>query len=287
MNESLIINEANTIQLNLENSLPNVDLVTLLAAQSGLSKQAIKAAMKKGAVWLTKVKQTKRVRRAKTLLQPGERVHLYYNSDILDVEPAAPSLIANFNDFSIWNKPYGVLSQGSKWGDHTTINRLVELIIQPAKPVFILHRLDRATRGLMLLAHSKSANKALTQAFEQRQIDKTYRAIVHGQFPTEDVTIAQDIDGRQALSHAKRIDYSPSSDCSLVEVNIETGRKHQVRRHLSDFGYSIVGDRLYGNAVAGDRDLQLSAYQLRFKCPLTGQHIHEQLPKSLQLEWPI
>jgi tRNA pseudouridine32 synthase / 23S rRNA pseudouridine746 synthase len=280
------MNESNIIQLHLENEQPNVDLVGLLATHSGLSKQIIKTAMKKGAVWLTKNSQTKRVRRAKIQLQPGHSVHLYYNPDILNAKTEAPSLIADFDDYSIWNKPYGVLSQGSKWGDHTTINRLVELMIQPPKPVFILHRLDRATRGLMILAHNKTANKAFTQAFEHRQIHKTYRAIVEGEFPYEEITLANDIDSKPALSHASRIDYASSSHRSLVEINIETGRKHQIRRHLSEFGFPIVGDRLYGNAVEGDKDLQLSAYQLEFKCPLTEQKIHVQLPKPLQLNWP-
>jgi tRNA pseudouridine32 synthase / 23S rRNA pseudouridine746 synthase len=278
--------DLNTIQLSLEVEQPNTDLVNLLAIESGLSKQTIKSAMKKGAVWLTKGKQTKRIRRAKTLLQLGESVHLYYNPSILDFESVTPTLIADFDQYSIWNKPYGVLSQGSKWGDHTTINRLVELMIQPPKPVFILHRLDRATRGLMLLAHSKQANKALTQTFEQRNIHKTYRAIVQGQFPNKKVTIENDIDGKKALSRAICLDYDQLNNYTLVEIDIETGRKHQIRRHLSELGFPIIGDRLYGDAVEGDEDLQLSAYQLKFTCPLTTEDINIQLPKPLQLPWP-
>ncbi len=97
--------------------------VDLLARETGLSKQKIKLIMQKGAVWVTKGKKTQRLRRAKKSLRQGETVHIYYDQTVLEKVPEEPTLLADEGRYSVWNKPYGLLSQGSKWGDHCTITR--------------------------------------------------------------------------------------------------------------------------------------------------------------------
>jgi tRNA pseudouridine32 synthase / 23S rRNA pseudouridine746 synthase len=130
-----------------------------LAAATGLSRQHIKQTMDRGAVWITHGKHTQRLRRAKRQLPAGDTLHLYYDAAVLAQQPPEPGLVADESDYSVWHKPCGMLSQGSKWGDHCTINRWVEKHLAPQRPAFIVHRLDRAATGLMLIAHSRFSNR--------------------------------------------------------------------------------------------------------------------------------
>ncbi|UTW45148.1 RluA family pseudouridine synthase [bacterium SCSIO 12696] len=256
------------------------DPVSLLAEACDLSKQRIKQVMQKGAVWLTNGKRTKRLRRHSKALQPGQQLHLYYDAHVLGQQPPTPLLITDEGEYSVWHKPRGVLSQGSKWSDHCTINRLVEQQLQHQRPAQIIHRLDRAASGLMLIGHSRTATAALAKLFEQRQLDKRYRVVVQGQPTKDEQTLSEPVDGRHATSHVYCLKYNPASNQSLLEVRIETGRKHQIRRHLAGIGCPVVGDRLYGNGDQ-EEDLQLTAAQLEFICPLSGEARQYRLSDSL------
>ncbi|TRX57449.1 RluA family pseudouridine synthase [Thalassomonas sp. M1454] len=260
----------------------------LLAEASPLSKQVIKQAMQKGCVWLERGASTQRLRRAKKTLKIGDVLHMYYNLSVLKQSVEDAILIDDKSSYSVWYKPYGMLCQGSKWSDHTTINRFVETHLTPQRPAFIVHRLDKATSGLIVLAHSKSAVRELTNAFEQRNTAKTYQAIVHGDHSqnSQPQTITREIDGKAAISHITCIEYDSVNDYSLVEVAIETGRKHQIRKHLASIGLPIVGDRLHGEEEvrATGKDLQLCAIYLKIPCPNSKTEKEYNLPKQYQLK---
>lgn len=249
--------------------------VDLLAQETGISKQQIKSVMQKGAVWLTRGKKTQRLRRAKKALRSGEILHLYFDSHVLDKKPDEPQLVFDAGQYSVWNKPYGLLSQGSKWGDHCTITRWAEQHLSPQRPSFVVHRLDRAANGLIVIAHEKRAAAALSELFQTRKIDKRYRIWVHGQFDEQatdanPTRIESNIDDRHAVSYFTLVEYNEAYDRSLLDVTIETGRKHQIRRHSAQLGFPVVGDRLHG--TQGDsEDLQLTAYYLSFECPFSHQ----------------
>jgi tRNA pseudouridine32 synthase/23S rRNA pseudouridine746 synthase len=248
--------------------------VALLAQQTDLSRQHIKAVMRQGAVWLTHGKKTQRIRRASRELKPGQTLHLYYDEKVLNQKPAAVELIADNGHYSIWNKPCGVLSQGSKWGDHCTVTRWAEQHLVPERSAFVVHRLDRAANGLIIVAHEKQAASKLSALFQTRRIDKRYRVWVEGEFPArataeQPIRVTQALDGRQACSYFTRLHYDITRRQSLLDVKIDTGRKHQIRRHLSELGFPVVGDRLYGQ-IEREQDLQLTAYFLAFTCPFTG-----------------
>lgn len=272
----------NPASLNFEKHIPiesdQLTAVDVLAAHTELSKNQIKQAMQKGAVWLTHQQQTQRLRRAKNTLAKGDELHLYYDESILTSEPIPATMIADEDSYSIWYKPYGVYCQGSKWGDHCTINRIAEKQLE--RPCFIVHRLDRATTGLVIVAHKKKTTAALAALFEQRQVEKHYQAMVKGVF-LEAQTINTPVGGKHAVSHIQAV--SHNAQYSLVNIDIETGRKHQIRQHLSSIGFSIIGDRLYGDDQQHEQDLQLCCYELKFQSPITGEDKHYLLEDKLQL----
>ena len=107
--------------------------------------------------------------------------------------------------------------------------------------------------------------------FQQRGMEKHYTAVVHGHFleTPQPLIIEEAIDGRPARSRIRLIEYDRAGDRSTLDVEIETGRKHQIRRHLAALGHPIVGDRRYGLGEE-EQDLQLTATSLAFPCPLTG-----------------
>ncbi|WP_101759691.1 RluA family pseudouridine synthase [Oceanicoccus sp. KOV_DT_Chl] len=250
-----------------------------------ISKAEIKQAMAKGCTWLSRKKNTLRLHRGKKPLQIHDEIHFYFDPQVLAQQPVAPQLIADLEDYSVWFKPYGVYSQGSKWSDHCTIDRLVSL--QLNRHAAIVHRLDRATSGLMLIAHNKKTAAALSQLFAQRTIDKNYIAIVAGEFPSSEkpVRIETEIDGKQAVSEVAMRSYDAEQQQSKVFIKIETGRKHQVRRHLSELGFPIIGDRLYGTAKTEDENLKLCCQSLAFICPISGEPKHFQLQQAMQVQF--
>ena len=253
----------------------------LLPQATGLSKQRIKLAMTQGAVWITRGSTTQRLRRAKRVLRVGDELHLYYDATILAEIPPEPTLIADLGSYSVWDKPFGLRSQGSKWGDHCTLARWAERHLQPERSAFTVHRLDRAANGLMLVAHSKSTAAALSALFRERKVEKRYRATVRGDFSGQPnpLRVESPIDDKEAVSEMSLLQADDDGHNSSVDVRIETGRKHQVRRHLAELGYPIIGDRLYGTGETDGVDLQLTAYLLAFHCPVKGEHVEYRLTR--------
>ena len=143
----------------------------------------------------------------------------------------------------------------------------------PQRPAFIVHRLDRAASGLIIIAHQKKVASALAALFQKRAIEKCYRVVVEGLFEPRDepLQITADIDGRPASSWVSLLDVDTAQNRSHLEVKIDTGRKHQIRRHLAEIGFPVVGDRLYGCADDESENLQLTAYSLSFCCPVSGE----------------
>lgn len=268
------------IELHVTVSEQATDAVSLLAKHCDLSKTRLKQVMQCGAVWLTRGQQTKRLRRASASLLLGDVVHMYYDASTIDMTPPPAQLLADEGDYSVWFKPAGMFTQGTKWGDHHTIGRWAETHLQPQRTAKIVHRLDRHTFGLILLAHSKNAAGELSRMFRERAIEKHYWAVVEGRFGAkgEQRRIETPIDDKYAISDVTVLEAVGSR--SLLNVQIGTGRKHQVRRHLSESGFPIVGDGLFGQTAP--EGLQLCAVKLAFTCPLSGQVRDYQTPALLR-----
>lgn len=257
----------------------------LLAEGTGLSKQRIKDAMNKGAVWWTLKGKTLRLRRATKVLNKGSKIQFFYDEQVLARKPGTATQIYDGNNYSIWFKPAGMLSQGSQWGDHCSILRWVEVNGQPKdgqrqRECFLVHRLDADAMGLIILAHNSQSAAKLSALFQARDMRKFYQAWVvdHGELPTTELTLNNDLDGKSAITRIKKI--RSTDNKSLLDIHIETGRKHQIRRHLANIGHPIVGDKLYGTKASAG--LQLLAYRLEFNCPNTNQPVIVELPTELQ-----
>lgn len=257
----------------------------LLAAGTGLSKQRIKDAMNKGAVWWTLKGKTLRLRRATKVLYKGSRIQFFYDEQVLARKPETAALIYDAGNYSIWFKPPGMLSQGSQWGDHCSILRWVEVSGQftqgrEKRECFLVHRLDGDASGLIILAHDSQAAAKLSTLFQARDMHKFYQAWVVDdcEVPTSGLTLSDELDGKSAITHIKKI--RTENNKTLLDVTIETGRKHQIRRHLANLGHPIVGDRVYGKKASVG--LQLLAYRLEFMCPFSQQRVVAELPKEMQ-----
>jgi len=242
-----------------------------LSDNTEFSKQKIKQVMQNGAVWLESIQGVDRLRRAKKLVKTGDTLHLYYNESVQLTVAEKAKLISDQGEYSIWNKPAGMFSQGSKWGDHCTIYRWVEMHLKPQRPAFIVHRLDKAANGLIIIAHKKTIAAKFSAMFENHQIYKKYRVRVEGvldklELPFE---IKNTLDDKVSVSEIVSTKVLENNKTE-VEIVIKTGRKHQIRRHLSAMGYPIEGDRLYGAKNIAE-DLQLKAINIKFKCPVTGE----------------
>ncbi|MCP4810381.1 MAG: RluA family pseudouridine synthase [Proteobacteria bacterium] len=165
----------------------------------------------------------------------------------------------------IVDKPAGLPSQRDKKG------RLgvYEMLCKRFRHVGLHHRLDVAARGLIVLGLSRAADQGLARQFQGRSIHRTYKARMLGN-PGEG-TWKPPIDGKAAITHFRTLEPGMTS---LVEVRLETGRTHQIRRHASEAGHPIIGDRRYGGAAGRlDDTLQLLAWQLELVHPVTGSPV--------------
>jgi 23S rRNA pseudouridine1911/1915/1917 synthase len=160
----------------------------------------------------------------------------------------------------------------------------------------IVHRLDKETSGVLVVARTDQAHQALAAQFQKREVEKIYLALVHGKMKQPQGRITTPItrdpvrrtrmtsklaSGRAALTEYRVLE--EIDKLSYLEVRIGTGRTHQIRVHLSSIGHPVFGDRLYGAPVSKSVRFFLHAQRLRFKSPSTGEWIavESQLPPEL------
>lgn len=224
--------------------------------------------------------------------------------------PPVPPIRWQDDDLLVLAKPAGlVVHPGAGHPAGTLVDALAAAGI-PLAPrggegrAGIVHRLDRDTSGLMVVACSDRAHAALVESLRRRDVDRRYLALVAGRLPSAtgrvDAPIGRDPrdrqrfaaveEGKPAVTHWQVRAESEVAGlaCSLVECRLETGRTHQIRVHLSFAGTPVVGDRRYGGGGALARRLELDrpflhAAHLSFPHPVTGEQvsIDERLPDDL------
>ena len=199
------------------------------------------------------------------------------------------------------DKPCGLLVHpGPEAPDRDTC--LSRLRRQLGHYVYPCHRLDRGTSGALLLAFSPDHARRLFEDFAQRRIDKTYLAVVRGYQGHSDLRkVDHPVEGQPAVSRVRELERFtmpfvvgryPSARYSLVEVHPETGRTHQIRRHLKHLFHPIVGDKRYGDnlhnrwleQLLGWRRMALAATRIAFPHPQDGRRIEVECPAALMFE---
>lgn len=161
----------------------------------------------------------------------------------------------------------------------------------------LVHRLDRDTSGLMVYAKDVQTQQSLIDGWQHLVTDRRYLALVEGELEsqrgrmqswlTEDkrfITHSSPVDngGKFAVTHYNVLE--SSNGYSLVECELETGRKNQIRVHMADLGHPVVGDHKYGSEIDPMRRLGLHAYMLCFTHPVTGKHLNFETPLPVSFE---
>ena len=176
----------------------------------------------------------------------------------------------------IVDKPSGVLTAPTPEGDRGT---LAYALGKAFGPVFVVHRLDLETSGLLVFARTADANRVLSERFRVHDIDRVYLAALRGELPFEGRAIDEPVGDRRALTHVDVLERLPGA--TLVSCRLETGRTHQIRIHARHVGHPVLGDRRYGEASPVDPPrLALHATRLGFRHPATGETVLFERP------WP-
>ncbi len=265
------------LKLSIDKSTADQTATDLLSAEAGLSKQKIKDAMSKGAAWIRRHnKARKRLRRVKEVLKPGDQIELYYDEALLNRIPPEPQCLHDAQGYSVWFKPAGLVAQGNDWSDHLALLRIAEQKLEPKRQTYLVHRLDRETSGLMLIAHNQGIAANLSGQFQQRKVNKHYRCEVLGE-TSKAGEITRKLDGKSAITRFERLNYNAESNTSWLDVEILTGRTHQIRRHLESIKHPVIGDPKYGCGNKNDAGLQLYAVLLAFDCPITKHPVRFEL----------
>ncbi len=262
--------------------------------------------------------------KASLKLRGGERVSVLGEAQRAPLKAIAEEIpldiVYEDDDLAVINKPAGMMVHaGAGASDDarnhgTLVNALLHHLnslsgVGGALRPGIVHRLDKETSGLIVVAKNDAAHRKLSAQFSAREVKKKYVALVHGWVKKDSGTLAQSISrdrvrrtrmttrlegGRAAVTHyrvARRLD-TKFGKFTLIDVKIDTGRTHQIRVHVAAMGHPVVGDTMYGaprqargkNAVISLSRNFLHAAELEFRHPRTGGTIalKSKLPEELR-----
>ncbi len=229
-----------------------------------------------------------------TPLLPGTVVKVNITREFQTFYNRRIKIVYEDDDIIVANKGYGLLSMGTdrvKEGTAYSILRDWVKRKDPRNKLFIVHRLDRDTSGLMMFAKTEEAKVAMQHNWNNMVINRRYLAVVEGCMDPAEGTIRSYLaensqfevystenpdEGQLAVTRYKTI--ATRKNHSLLEVELDTGRKNQIRVHLSDKGHPIIGDRKYGAGPSPIHRLALHAQTLRFVHPITRRDMNFSTP---------
>ena len=182
-------------------------------------------------------------------------------------------IIDNNNDFIVLNKSSGISVQGGTKSKKNLVDIFAKSEIFDGTKPYSVHRLDKDTSGVFIMAKNRETAQLLTSLFRLRKVHKTYLAICHGEINKTSGEWSDDLirydNEKKIIEKAKTIYkvVDKNSNASLIEMKPITGRKHQLRKQLFNIGHSIYGDQKYrsSNSLKGvNKNLMLHSYQIKF-----------------------
>ena len=236
-------------------------LQAFVAAKLSVSKRAAKNLLDDRKVWVNR----RCVWMAHHVLRQGDTIEVAaaLNPEQKKAPPKIRVLVED-DHYLVADKPSGVLSAGEESAEELL---RAQTGLQGLQAV---HRLDRDTTGCLLFAKNVTALDEAVAIFRTRRVTKLYQAVVWGKFARNASTLTEELDGERAVSHIQREAFS--ADASFLKVRIETGRTHQIRRHLASIRHPVLGDREHGVKFARDPRLLTIPRQMLHACGIEMPH---------------
>jgi 23S rRNA pseudouridine1911/1915/1917 synthase len=220
-------------------------------------------------------------------LEPGDAIDIAQKSVQIALPPGL-AILHEDDALIVVLKSHGLLTVATeRERDTTTHAYLNDYLRQKGEErIHVVHRLDRETSGVLVFAKNFETREALKTQFAAHDVDRVYVAIVEGEMNPPRGTIESYLrerkdlrmesvkshpDAKLAVTHYRTI--QSKAPYSMLEITLETGRKNQIRTHLSEAGHPVIGDRMYGSTVNPIGRLGLHAKLLGFDHPATGKHV--------------
>ncbi|MBP8904129.1 MAG: RluA family pseudouridine synthase [Paludibacteraceae bacterium] len=266
----------------------------LIAKMGGMSRSSIKSLLGHRQISVN----DKIITQFDFLLKPNDKVTVNSTRGNLELTHPKLRIIFEDNDLIVVEKKEGLLTVTTGTGDDTTAFSILKNHVKkssPANKIYTVHRLDRETSGVLVFSKNRDAQHTFRNNWQEIVTKRTYVALVEGKVAKEKDRIVSwltenevslkirssktDNGGKEAITNYKLL--KSNEEFSLLEIELETGRKNQIRVHLESIGHPIVGDRKYGSSVSIGR-LALHARVLEFYHPVTGEimHFETQIPKE-------
>ncbi len=235
-----------------------------------------------------------------TALHEGQTIQISRSSGQVQKQKNVLDIIYEDNDLIVINKPAGLLSIASgKEKEHTAYHLLTDYVRlkNPQNRIFAVHRLDRDTSGVLMVAKNERMKQALQDNWADLVSERGYMAVVEGQLKEKSGRIQSWLketktlmmysspkagDGLEAITNYQVL--NENSDYSLLDIQLETGRKNQIRVHMKDIGHPVAGDKKYGAKTNPLKRLGLHAYKLVLRHPFTDKVMcfETRLPRSFR-----
>lgn len=280
----------NIIVFTVAEGMPNGLLDFLIAVMPDRKRTTVKEMLKHRQVMLGQTVTTQ----FDAPVSQGDKVSVNTTREFQFFSHPRLKLVYEDDDIIVINKGYGLLSMGTdKPGEQTAYSIVREYLKRkdPRNKLFIVHRLDRDTTGLMMFAKNMQAKETMQHNWNNMVLERRYIAVTEGALEPADGEIrsyltensAHEVysttrpgEGQLAVTYYRTL--KVRQPYSLVELSLATGRKNQIRVHLKEKGHPIVGDRRYGAAPSPIHRLCLHAQTLRFVHPVTRRDMNFSAP---------
>lgn len=254
----------------------------LLAHMPGQAKKTVKVILRDRQVSVS----GKTVTQYNHLVQPGQQVRARLQKVPFDQLYHGIQIVFEDPDLIVIDKPAGLLTVATDTEKRKTAYSILSDYVKkqnPANRIFIVHRIDRETSGLLLFAKSEKIKDVIQETWMSTITERAYVAVVEGRMEREEGSITSWLtessafkvyssqnpqQGKKAVTHYQTL--KANEEYSLVRLSLETGRKHQIRVHLQDIGHPVVGDKKYGAIGNPLRRLGLHAQVLAFVHPISN-----------------